>query len=83
MNKDPAINPTRRRVLGALAFGSVASIVSPGLVEAKELPIKVYKSPTCGCCNDWITHLEANGFAITEKPFATTGSPTSRQTASQ
>ena len=64
MKNDPAVNPTRRRVLGALAFGSVATVVSPGLLKAKELPIKVYKSPTCGCCNDWITHLEANGFAV-------------------
>jgi len=24
--------------------------------------VEVWKSPTCGCCNDWIAHLEANGF---------------------
>ncbi|MDQ8153361.1 MAG: DUF411 domain-containing protein [Gemmatimonadota bacterium] len=22
----------------------------------------VYKSPTCGCCKEWIKHVEANGF---------------------
>ncbi len=27
-------------------------------------PITVYKSPTCGCCNAWIEHLEANGFTV-------------------
>lgn len=26
--------------------------------------IDVYKSPTCGCCNKWIDHLKANGFAV-------------------
>jgi len=26
--------------------------------------VEVWKSPTCGCCNDWIKHLEANGFQI-------------------
>lgn len=26
--------------------------------------IVVYKSPTCGCCKDWITHLEENGFQV-------------------
>ncbi|MES9870093.1 MAG: DUF411 domain-containing protein [Sedimenticola sp.] len=26
--------------------------------------IVVYKSPTCGCCNDWIKHLEKNGFSV-------------------
>lgn len=24
--------------------------------------IEIWKSPTCGCCSDWIKHLEANGF---------------------
>ncbi|MCR6650765.1 MAG: DUF411 domain-containing protein [Cellvibrionaceae bacterium] len=24
--------------------------------------LDVYKSPTCGCCADWITHTETNGF---------------------
>jgi len=26
--------------------------------------VNVWKSPTCGCCNDWITHLEQNGFTV-------------------
>lgn len=24
--------------------------------------VEVWKSPTCGCCQDWIRHLEASGF---------------------
>ncbi len=24
----------------------------------------VYKSPTCGCCGDWIKHMEGAGFAL-------------------
>lgn len=27
--------------------------------------ITVYKSPTCGCCRDWVKHLEKNGFTVT------------------
>ena len=26
--------------------------------------ITVYKSPTCGCCADWVKHLKKNGFAV-------------------
>jgi hypothetical protein len=26
--------------------------------------ITVYKSPTCGCCTKWISHLEENGFKV-------------------
>jgi hypothetical protein len=30
-----------------------------------DLPIvQVYKSPTCGCCGKWVSHLEANGFKV-------------------
>lgn len=25
--------------------------------------IQVSKSPTCGCCTEWVDHLKANGFA--------------------
>ncbi|WP_157264200.1 DUF411 domain-containing protein [Azohydromonas aeria] len=48
----------RRRLLLALAVlhvGPLAHAAGAPLVE-------VWKSPTCGCCKDWITHLEANGF---------------------
>lgn len=24
--------------------------------------VQVWKSPTCGCCKDWITHMQAAGF---------------------
>ena len=26
--------------------------------------VDVYKSPTCGCCEGWIEHLEENGYAV-------------------
>ena len=59
------VNLLRRKLLGSLALGAVAVSIAPGRAAAKGLRIKVYKSPTCGCCNDWITHLEANGFSVT------------------
>jgi hypothetical protein len=39
----------------ALPQTARASKPEPPLVE-------VWKSPTCGCCGDWVKHLEANGF---------------------
>ena len=33
-------------------------------VEIKAQEIMVYKSPTCGCCNKWVKHLEENGFKV-------------------
>ncbi|MGB1142472.1 MAG: DUF411 domain-containing protein [Halioglobus sp.] len=41
----------------------LAGFACPALSE--DLAIEVYKSPYCGCCDDWITHLEDNGFTVT------------------
>jgi hypothetical protein len=27
-------------------------------------PMTVYKTPTCGCCKDWVKHVEAAGFRV-------------------
>jgi len=51
-------------------LGSLASIVSllwrpsAALAQGPTVFAEVWKSPTCGCCKDWITHLEANGFKV-------------------
>lgn len=30
--------------------------------EAQSIVFEVHKTPTCGCCSDWVKHLEENGF---------------------
>ena len=47
---------------GALLLGGglFLGLQSPGMAE-----VTVYKSPTCGCCNAWIDHLEESGFTVT------------------
>lgn len=34
--------------------------------ESSEItvPVTVYKSPTCKCCDKWVQHLEDNGFNV-------------------
>ena len=27
-------------------------------------PLEVWKDPNCGCCQDWVDHMQANGFAV-------------------
>ncbi len=29
-------------------------------------PVVVYRSPTCGCCGEWVTHMRRNGFPVEE-----------------
>jgi hypothetical protein len=49
----------RRHLLGAALLAPIAAWPRQG----KPL-VEVWKSPTCGCCKDWMAHLEANGFAV-------------------
>src|SRR5690554_5652554 len=39
---------------GAETTAADAKAVSIMLQATKTEPLKVYKSPTCGCCGDWI-----------------------------
>lgn len=32
--------------------------------EPAPATVTVYKSPTCGCCGDWVKHLEDNDFEV-------------------
>lgn len=50
-----------KNLFATLLIGSLAQ----ASWAAPETPvIDVYKSPTCGCCNNWIDHLKANGFGV-------------------
>ena len=50
---------------GALLLGGIAvGVPAIGLAAGKPA-LDVWKSPTCGCCNDWLAHLQANGFQVT------------------
>ena len=40
-----------------------AALLSTGAL-AEDQTITVYKSPTCGCCNKWVSHLQENGFEV-------------------
>jgi hypothetical protein len=57
------VHQGRRRVVALLAAVPVALALSPRAAVAQGTPlVEVYKSPTCGCCNDWIKHMQGNGF---------------------
>lgn len=53
----------RRLLLASLAAAALPAI--PARAAKLALPVvEVWKGPACGCCKDWIKHLEANGFAV-------------------
>jgi len=53
------LDRTRRSVLA----GAALLITAPRLLAAAT-PVEVWKSPTCGCCKDWVAYLESNGFSV-------------------
>jgi hypothetical protein len=54
----------RRFLIQALASLAGASALPPSLMAQTKPLVEVWKDPDCGCCQDWISHLEANGFRI-------------------
>lgn len=52
---------SKRILLAALAALIIPA--SGGLVAQRPATtVQVYKSPTCGCCANWVKHLQQHGF---------------------
>jgi hypothetical protein len=49
----------RRDFLGA----ALAAAFAPRAIAQKQQLVEVWRSPTCGCCGDWVKHLQREGFA--------------------
>jgi hypothetical protein len=43
----------------------LAAVAAPAAFAQQPQKIDVFKSPTCGCCEKWVTHLRNSGFAPT------------------
>jgi hypothetical protein len=54
----------RRLLVQTLASLAGASLLAPGLMAQTRPQVEVWKDPDCGCCKDWVSHLEANGFQV-------------------
>lgn len=58
--------------LGALSTGAVITGFSrqanaDSILDDDALPIlTVYRNPTCGCCKDWVSHVQLAGFEVVE-----------------
>lgn len=38
--------------------------LAPQAFAQRSEVVTVYKSPTCGCCGDWVKHMRENGFRV-------------------
>jgi hypothetical protein len=50
-------------LVGLAAAGAVTAVATSGSGAQGPL-ITVYKSPTCGCCTAWVTHIKRAGFRV-------------------
>lgn len=67
--------------------GMILLVGAAGMAQAPKPAapkMTVYKSATCGCCEKWVEHMKAAGYAVTaldvddiEVPMKTYGVPTS------
>lgn len=65
---------------GALFMGSarqratVAAAPAPAPVALANAPtVTVYKSPTCGCCTNWVEHIQQHGYKVSVHDVADMG----------
>ena len=63
---------TRRHFVCATA--AALALGTFGRAAAQQPPlVSVYKSPTCGCCGEWVKHMRAAGFRVETHDIANVG----------
>ena len=55
----------RTALLHLTASAAVLSTPTVWATTPAGIPVEVWKDPNCGCCQDWIDHMQANGFVVT------------------
>jgi hypothetical protein len=55
---------SKRRLLVAAVPAAIAAWCVPAWAAQPAAAIEVWKDPNCGCCGEWVKHLEASGFKV-------------------
>ncbi len=54
-------------MLSKLRFVALAGLLAGGLAQAADsITVDVHRDANCGCCKDWILHLENNGITVND-----------------
>lgn len=70
----------RSLIQATAALLGAASLTSPLIALAQSKPqVEVWKTATCGCCHDWVTHMEANGFQVKTHDISEAAKTTQRR----
>ncbi len=65
MKSEPNNLRHRRAMLKAFAgCAAIAITLRNAGAQPRRALIQVWKDPSCNCCQDWVAHLEQNGFEV-------------------
>lgn len=53
----------RRQWMTAIAAAAACAALPAW--ASNDQAVEVWKDPNCGCCQDWVEHMQANGFTVT------------------
>lgn len=59
---EPASRRRREIVASLLAATVLPFVARPGAAASPQM--QVWANPSCGCCKEWVRHLEENGFDV-------------------
>lgn len=54
----------RRQIIQTAVGVASAAFFTPMLMAKQKPQVEVWKDADCGCCKDWIKHLETAGFQV-------------------
>jgi hypothetical protein len=57
------MEPLMKRIT-AILIAAILGLSISITALAQQTVVEVYKSPSCGCCSEWIKHLQQNGFSV-------------------
>ena len=66
--KENSKQPVKLQTLAVSLLSGTILLVGALLLNqqpAQAADVVVYKSPTCGCCKEWVNHMRENGFKVT------------------
>lgn len=67
---DPVMPDTSASSSSEHSSGTEHSNTMPGSADkTAELTLTVYKTPSCGCCKKWVSHLEQQGVVAQTKNY--------------
>ena len=60
-------HPCRRNALRLLASAAGAALLPAAWAQKRpeSTAVELWKDASCGCCEDWITHMKQHGFTVT------------------